>query len=133
MWRFMATLALALAPAVAAAQTTRPSVQSESPPYAVKLPPSPRSSPQGWGLYVIAKGRSLDLSQRGSGWSDDPAAPRTDLEAGYGWWSGPATTIVGYIQHDNRADQPWIEPHSPSDHRSGGSGVLGLGFVVHTR
>lgn len=128
--RWLALALLLPTPVLAAPPSPPPPPAS----YAVKLPPLGDASPQGWGLYAVVKGRSLDLASRGQGWSDDPSAPNSDLEAGYGWWSGRASAIVGYVHHDPPGSGPrTFDAHDPSDHRVRGFGVLGLGLTLRTR
>ena len=127
---------LALALMLPTSAFAAPPLQGPQPPpvqYAVELPPPSGSAPpHGWGLYAVMKGRALDLASRGQGWSDDPAAPKSDLEAGYGWWSRSSSAVVGYVEHDpapsfSRA----LGVRDPTEHKLRGSGVLGVGFTLH--
>ncbi len=133
MWRLL--VAVAFIPVCAFAQPASSSFQRAPVQYVVIAPALHGSAPVGWGLYAIDKGRSLDLSMRGSNWSDDPAAPLGESEVGYGWWGGRTATVFGYIEHDNRTifERPVpIEAHNPNTRSLGHSAVIGLGFVLRT-
>jgi len=101
--------------------------------YAVGEPKAEASSPHGWGLFVSAKGRSLDLRSPDSGWSEDPQLMPGDFQAGFGWRKNAASALVGYQQADygpKRDDAvPAFGPHRGG---GGGGGVIGLGLALHT-
>lgn len=91
---------------------------------------------KGWGLYAAVAGRSLDLRSRDLGWADDPSAPRSDMEAGYGWRNGRASALIGYGQYDHGFDdvrQATGASVYPANARRDDSGVIGFNLVWRSR
>ncbi len=133
MTRWAGVLALAFAAPVMAEPATPPS--RPAPEYQINFAPPAGARPSGWSLYAAIPGRSMDLSGGGLGWADDPNVLRGEFQAGYGWRGAATTAVVGYIQHDQVA--PYAGPRPPDDtpnsRRPGGSGVIGMGFVLHAR
>jgi hypothetical protein len=136
-----ALLAAAFAiPAIANAQALWPgapppaSMQSSSaaPQYA-PLPhlDAAAAAPEGWGLFAVASGRSMDLSASRS-WAADPNALPGEIEVGYGWRRRNLSAVVGYAQPDSSV-QPSYPVMAEHTHDLGGRGLVGLSLALRYR
>ncbi len=130
-WAGVLALLMMAAPAMAEPAAKPPAKPVE---YPVTLTPLSGVQPSGWSLYASMRGRSMDLSQPGQGWADDPTLQRGDIQAGYGWRAAGTTALVGYIQHGS-APVVGLKPpdDTPNGHRRDAGGVIGVGFVLHGR
>lgn len=135
-------LSMAAAPFEAAAQTQAQAALPQAPPIAVKpLPPGAWIGPPsrdfaiaphvdagppartGWGLFVTARGHSMDLAANSS-WTSDANVRGGEFQVGLGWRQDNMSAMVGYVESSARA------PYGPVSHSP--RGVIGLSFALHT-
>jgi hypothetical protein len=120
MWRSLLAAIIAAAPLAAEAA---PGAQSQA--------------DSGWGLIVTMQGRSMDLRQRGGGWTDDPQVQPGDIEAGFVRRVGREDAVIGYAQHDYGPNTGYRVPPLERDPnlppQGSDSGVLGFSLVLHAR
>jgi hypothetical protein len=109
-----------------------PPSSMESPSGPPRYAPSPHldasaKAPEGWGLFAVASGRSMNLSATRS-WADDPNALPGEIEVGYGWRRRNWSAVVGYAQPDSA-----VQPSYPvmADHAKdlNPHGLVGLSIA----
>lgn len=132
-----AVLAVLLPPPMARAEPATIAQERIDDAYHLASPATAGPVPSGWGIFVTAKGHSLDLRSRGGGWVDDPRASSSEIEAGLGWRRSCFSAVMGYQQ--TGGDLGWeavsdVEPaNQPGPREDGDGGVLGLGFILRSR